>query len=69
MSFQLLNKISAVVGGARNGAHLLYRTGNPILQLPKRNASIHTKHWIVRKMKAEHVTPFGWTLLVRILYF
>lgn len=69
MSLQLLNKISAVIGGSRNGAPLLYRTGKSIIQLPKRNASIHTNNWMVRKLKAEHVTPFGWALLVRILYF
>lgn len=74
MALQFTNKIPIVVNGlirfgGRNGSSLLHRTEMPTLQLAKRNASIHTSNRFVRMLKAEHITPLGWALLVRIIYF
>lgn len=34
----------------------------------KRNASIHTRHFLIQKARLEHVSSFGVFLLVGIMY-
>lgn len=70
MALQFLSKNSAVIKtlakyGSENNANSVFRGGNPIFQPAKRNASIHTSNWLIKKIRAEHITAFGWTLLVR----
>lgn len=72
MALKISRYISAVTYGllacgTRNGSSILYRTEKTTFQLAKRNASIHTSNALVRKLKAEHIQPLGWALLVRKL--
>lgn len=74
MSWKISNKIPTVINGliifgTRNRSSILFRPEQNIFQSTKRNASIHTTNWFVRKFEAQHVTPLGWALLVRIIYF
>lgn len=63
MALKLSNRI--ILFGNRYASSTLLRAENPAFQSAKRNASIHLSNPFVRKIKAEHITPLGWMLLVR----
>lgn len=59
----LVTKMPTTIINPNKSKTLLNRTNSP-QQIITRNASIHTRNILIRKLKLEHITPFGVTLLV-----